>query len=109
MTLATGTRLGSYKHINPVSHPPQDLRGSLSLVEVAKESSDSCCRVGPVGLQACLTKGSGDSARELVKGTGHDSIISKAALVRAALVSDRCGVTRRDHRGNGEDALSDSL
>jgi hypothetical protein len=73
MTLATGTQLGPYEHINPVAHSAQNFSGSLSIVETAKECSDSGCCVGPVGLQAGVTESRGDSARELVERVGHIS------------------------------------
>jgi hypothetical protein len=71
MTLATGTQLGPYEHINPIAHSAQNFCGSLSIFEAVKEYSNSGCRIGPVGLQAGLTKCIGDSARELVERFGH--------------------------------------
>jgi hypothetical protein len=65
--------------INLVSHFVQDLRGTLCVLDGAKECADSGDHIDPVGLQAGLAKSRGDSARELVERVGHKSIISQAA------------------------------
>jgi hypothetical protein len=50
MTLATGTQLGAYEHINPVTHSAQNLSGSSSVIDAAKKSAVSGGHIDPVGL-----------------------------------------------------------
>jgi hypothetical protein len=76
-SLPASCNLRITQYLNPVAHSAQNLSRSFRMVDATKECADSADHIDPVGLQSCPTKGSGDSARELVGLIGHDSIYTR--------------------------------